>query len=227
MHALSGLLFALLLIASPVLALAAQTEHEGWLQVTASGPLGARLRAFVEVQPRFGEDPQDGDFDVRSLVVRGALGWQILEGWSLWGGYGYTPVYDKDRGEHRAFQQSLADWTLGPFHLQHRARLEQRFFEHESEASWRLRNQLRLVWPLPSWPSWSLIVADEVFVHLNSVDDGPDSGFDQNRFFAGIAHQWTSRIRVEIDYLHQALHRARGSADIRRHSVVVQMAIGW
>lgn len=208
-------------------AAALETEYEEWLQVTASGPLRGRLRAFVEMQPRFGEDPQDDDFDVRSLIARGALGWQATEGWSLWAGYGYTPVYDPDRDENRVFEQSQYERTIGPFRASHRARLEQRFLEHESEASWRLRNQVRLAYPLPRWPSWSLVLADELFVNLNSVDGGPESGFDQNRLFLGVSHQLTPHVRVEVDYLNQAVHRSPGKEDILRHNAVLQVAFGW
>lgn len=217
--------FLLAVTVGPAAAL--ETEHEGWFQVTATGPVRGRLRAFVEMQPRFGEDPQDGDFDVRALVARGALGWQVTEGWSLWAGYGYTPVYDPDRDENRIFQQSQYDRKFGPFHASHRLRLEQRFLEHESEASWRLRNQIRVTYPLPRWPSWSLVLADEVFVDLNTVDDGPESGFDQNRLFVGVSHQFTPHVRVEVDYLNQAVHSSPNKEDILRHSAVLQVALGW
>lgn len=218
--------FALALaVAAPAAAL--ETEGEAWFQVTASGPIHGRLLGFAEIQPRFGEDGQDGDFDTTAWIGRGALGWQVLEGWSLWAGYGYTPTFDPDRDEHRIFQQSLYDWRLGPVHAQHRARLEERFLEHESEASWRLRNQLRFVYPLPSLPTWSLVLADEVFLNLNTVDDGPDSGFDQNRVFAGVSHQLSRHVRVEVDYLNQFVHRTGGKEDVMRHGAMVQLALTW
>lgn len=227
-----SLLFFLLVVllswaAGPRPSFALETEHEGWFQVTATGALYGPLRGFLELQPRVGKDPQDGDGDLRSFIARGALGWEVRPGWSLWAGYGYTPVYDPDRDEHRIFQQSVVDWKVGPFLAQHRLRLEQRLLQHESEASWRLRNQLRFLYPLPRWPSWSLVAADEVFLDLNTVDDGPDSGFDQNRLFLGVSHQLTKHVRVEVDYLNQAVHRTRGKEDILRHSAFLQVALGW
>lgn len=206
---------------------AAESDPQGWLQVTATGPVHGRLLGFLELQPRFGEDPQDDDFDLRSVLARGALGWQIRDGWSLWMGYGYTPVYDPDRDESRIFQQSLVDWRWGPFAAQNRTRLEQRFLEHEADVSWRVRSQLRLVYPLPKYPAWALVAADEVFFDLNTVTDGPKAGFDQNRLYLGVSHQLTPWLRVELDYLNQVVDGDRGSSNVVRHSGFLQFAFNW
>lgn len=227
MRSLLSAAFALALSVHAASAFALETEHEGWFQVTATGPVHGRLRAFLEVQPRVGENPQSNEFDVRALIVRGALGWEVRPGWTLWAGYAYTPVYDPDRDEHRVFQQSLVEWPLGPLGASWRVRLEERLLEDESETSMRVRNQMRVAWPLPRAPRWSLVAADEVFFDLNTVNVGPQSGFDQNRLSLGVSRQVGEHVRVELDYLNQMVQRDRGTEDLMRHSAVLQIALGW
>lgn len=218
---------ATLLLGSAVAASAYDHQTEEWFQVTATGPVYGRLLAFAELQPRFGENPQTGDADVRAFIARGALGWQVMKGWTLWQGYGYTPVYDPDRDEHRFFQQSTVDWMTGPFKSQWRARLEERLLQHEQETSVRLRNQLRFVYPLPRFPDWGLVAADEVFFDLNSVKSGSRAGFDQNRLFLGVSYQVNKHVRVEVDYLNQVVNRTPNKEDVLRNSVFMQVALGW
>lgn len=220
-----GLFAFFILTASPAAAL--ETEHEDWFQVTATGHIHGRWLGFLELQPRFGENPQSDEWDIRAFIARGALGWEVKKGWTLWMGYGYTPTYDPDRDEHRVFQQSQVDWKLGPFNASYRTRLEERMLEHESEASIRLRNQMRLLYPLPRFPTWSLVAADELFLDLNGVKKGSESGFDQNRLFLGVSHQWNKHVRLELDYLNQMVQRDRGSEDVMRHSLFLQVALGW
>lgn len=215
----------LALFATPSTAM--ETENEGWFQVTATGPIHGPLRLFLEAQPRIGEDPSGSGADMTAFIARGALGWEVKKGWSLWLGYAYAPTYHPTRNENRPFEQSTVDWEMGPFKAQHRARLEQRLMEDQSAVSWRLRNLLRITWPLPRWPTWALVASDEFFTNLNTVDNGPEAGFDQNRFTLGISHQLTEHVRIEVDYLNQAQHRSNGKENILRNSGVLQVAFGW
>ncbi len=211
--------------AAPARAL--DVDHEGWFQVTGTGPIAGPVRGFFEVQPRIGERNDSGDVDMRLLIVRAALGIEVLPHWSLWAGYGYTPTFHPDRDEHRVFQQSLYERPLGPLNFSLRTRLEQRGFEDAEHASLRLRNQVRFAYPLPRWPRLSLVTADEFFVNLNTVTDAPVSGFDQNRYFVGLSYQLTQHVRVEVDYLNQIVNGRHGREDTLRHNGFLQLAFGW
>lgn len=215
----------LALFATPSTAL--ETQHEGWFQVTATGPIHGPLQIFLEAQPRIGEDPSGSGTDMLAFIGRGALGWEVKPGWTLWAGYAYAPTYHPTRHENRPFEQSTYNWTMGPFRAQHRARLEQRLMDGQSAVSWRLRNLIRLSWPLPRWPKWALVASDELFMNLNTVDNGPEAGFDQNRLTLGVSRQVTDHVRIQLDYLNQALHRSNGKEDILRHSGILQLAITW
>lgn len=203
------------------------TDHEGWFQMTATGPIAGPARIFLELQPRIGEKHSSQDVGMRALLGRAALGIDVLPHWSLWAGYGYTPTYDPERDEHRAFQQLLYENILGPFPVSVRTRTEERFLQHAPIPAYRLRSQVRATYPLPPLPSLSLVLADEIFVHLNTVRTGPVSGFDQNRLFAGVSQQLMPHVRLELDYLNQVVNARHGAEDILRHSGFLQLAFNW
>jgi Protein of unknown function (DUF2490) len=204
-----------------------EQEHEGWFQVTATGPIAGPFRLFLEAQPRLGTDPADGDTDLRALLIRGAVGWQVTPRWSLWAGYGYTPTFNPFRLENRAYEQSLYVSRLGPLTVQNRTRLEERLIEDTGGAAVRLRHYLGLAYPLPRWPVWSLIAADEPFLNLNTVSNGPVSGFDQNRLYLGVSRQFGPHARVEVDYLNQVVNGRHGTDDVMRNGAFMAVAFGW
>jgi len=202
-------------------------DHEGWFQVTATGPIAGPFRAFFELQPRIGENHESGDVDMRAFLARTAIGVDLVPHWSFWAGYGYALTYNPDRDEHRGFQQLLYEAPFGPFQLSNRTRVEERFLQHAPIPAYRLRNQIRFAYPLPQLPSISLVLADEVFAALNTVRTGPVSGFDQNRLFAGVSKQLMPHVRLEVDYLNQVVNGRRGAEDTLRHSGFLQLAFSW
>ena len=212
--------------ASPVHA-ETDVEELGWFQITATGPIVGNWKLFLEVQPRIGTDPADGDTNLRTLIVRSAIGYQITPPWSLWAGYAYIPSFNPSREEQRAFQQSLWVTNAGPFKIINRTRLEERMIEDAGEPALRLRHQLWLGYPLPRWPEWSLVAAVEPFVNLNTEHNGPHAGFDQNRLYLGVSRQIGPHLRVEIDYLNQFVLGHRGAPDVVRNGGVLQLAFGW
>lgn len=222
-----GATLAFLSLSSLPARAAIQLDHEGWFQITGTGPIAGPVRVFLEAQPRIGNNAETNDVDMRALLMRGALGYALTPHWSLWQGYGYTPTFNPDRDEHRNFQQALYETKLGPFNFQNRTRLEERFLEHADHVSVRARNLIRFTFPLPRSPSWALVAMDEFFFDLNTVETAPVSGFDQNRFFTGLSRQLTPNVRLEIDYLNQVLNGRRGKDDTLRHSGLMWLAFTW
>ena len=68
---------------------------------------------------------------------------------------------------------------------------------------------LRGDFPLPNAPEWAFVVYDEIFVNVNSVGNGPDSGFDQNRFFLGMNREFTKYFNMDLGYQMQALNNSQ------------------
>ena len=55
----------------------------------------------------------------------------------------------------------------------------------------------------------------------------PVTGFDQNRFFAGVGHHLTPHIRMEVAYLNQVLNGRSGSDNTMRNSGFTALAFTW
>ena len=82
---------------------------------------------------------------------------------------------------------------------------------------------LRGDFPLPDAPEWAIVVCDEIFVNINSVGNGPDSGFDQNRFFLGMNRQFTEHFNMDLGYQMQALNDRQ--PELINHIILLQFFI--
>src|SRR5690606_2349588 len=91
--------------------------------------------------------------------------------------------------------------------LTNRTRLEERFIEDTGGASIRGRHMLRGSYPVGKSQKWSLVAYDELFVNFNSVSNGPASGLDQNRAFAGINRKLNEHANVEAGYMMNYVNR--------------------
>ncbi|MEN9798435.1 MAG: hypothetical protein RL653_2131 [Pseudomonadota bacterium] len=198
----------LLLAVLPLSAAAAVPQApEAWLNVFAQGrvlPPGAthaRALYYLEFQPRFGLSPARAD----KVLLRGAVGWEVTRGVTLWAGVGAIPRFDGSDwlvSETRLWQQLMLSGSLGPqFQGLLRLRLEERAFENAPELSWRARLMLRGVYTPPAGgnTTWGLVVFDEYFHGVAGVEG--KQGFDQNRAFAGVLHRFTPWMSVEAGYL--------------------------
>lgn len=217
---LVGLAFAL--AASPAMA-DVENQGEVWLMATARGPITGHWRAYFELQPRM-----DGSGMVQ-LLVRPAVGYQVLPNWSIWQGYAWTPKFNPYIDENRSFQQSLVESTLADLSLdlKNRTRLEERWIEGSSGVAMRVRHLLRAdYYPWADTP-WSLAAYDEVFLNLNSPSGGPQTGFDRNRLFLGIHREMGSGLALEVGYLNQFVNSAPGSPDLLTHVALVYADYRW
>jgi hypothetical protein len=203
--ALSGAL--LVLLAPAAEARPTRSEAQLWYITFAQGPIAQPFLYYLEAQPRAGQD--DG-----RLILRSALGLSLpAPGLSVWLGYAWIPVWDWDGepavrlNESRLYQQLLYTPRLGPVRLMSRSRMEQRLLTGVPGTSHRFRTLLRGATPLDAGGAFSLIVWDEVFFHLNTVEGGPRAGFDQNRAFLGAGWRLTPHVTLEFGYLNTFIRR--------------------
>ena len=202
-------------------------EALNWYQITGVGPIYGSWKFYIEAQPRIGTDPATRDTNLRTFIVRSAIGYQITEAWSLWMGYAYQPNFNPSRYENRVYQQSLYQNEIGPFKMANRTRLEERMIQDAGQPAMRILHQLWLMYPLPRWPQWGLVAADEPFINLNTVTNGPIAGFDQNRLYLGVSRQLGPHLRVEVDYLNQFVLGHDGADDTVRNGAFVLLVFGW
>lgn len=203
---------------------AADTDWQDWTLFIVQGDFSKRWRGYFEVQPRLGDDMSR----LERLIVRPAIGYRLRDNVSVWAGYGWTPLVSPDFDhEHRAFQQLLVESKVGEAGLTNRTRLEQRVIDGVDGTSLRLRHQVRLAQPLDKQKRWAFILYDELFWNLNSTTNGPESGFDQNRIFAGINYTVNQQLQLETGYLLNSIDAPRTGENRRLHAVVSTVSWRW
>lgn len=212
-------LVVVLLVALPRSATAADHQFQGWTPAYLNLAFNDRVNGWYEVQPRFSED------GVSQLLLRTALGYRFYGRWSAWLGYAWTPSLQPDfQTENRIFQQLLYadDFWFG--RLTSRTRLEQRWIGGADGVAWRARTLLRDQIPFTDDGLWRAVAQDEVFFNLNSPEDGPVSGFDQNRLFVGVNYLVNQNLNIDLGYQFQYLNRREpGFPDDITHVLLVQL----
>lgn len=194
-----------------------------WSPVYLTFPLSHSLIGYMEVNPRFGGDVSELD----QILLRPAIGYKLTDHLSLWQGYAWIGNYQpRFSEEHRVFQQLLYKRTFPIVKLLSRSRLEERIIDNADGTSVRARTMLRGEFPLWQAPDWAIVVYDEIFVNLNAVGNGPDSGLDQNRFFLGMNRRFTDQFNMDLGYQMQALNnRSSGLINQINHIILLQFFI--
>jgi len=195
-------------------------EGQGWFQGIARVSLPQRFKLWLEVQPRV-----DGD-GMSQLVLRPAIGYQVVPSWTLYQGYGWIPSFDPFKSENRSYQESLLETPVGELRMINRTRFEQRFIEGVDGVSLRLRHMLRFTYPIDSARTWLAAISDELFATCNDATDGPQAGFDQNRVYFGVRRQLTPTAALEVGYLHQFLYKPSDD-DVSRNNAVVSLDVSF
>ena len=205
-------LCALWLIAAPAARAELRQYGGGWLMLAAVGsfepvsPKLSRVRWWFDGQARFFQQT-DG---LGQTIVRPGLGWALNSSTSVWLGYGWIRDFDffpngSDRDEDRIWQQLLWNGSFAKWSVQSRTRLEQRFVEGGDDVGWRLREFVKVVYPLIASERLRFAAYEEVFFNLNSTDWGAQAGFDQNRLFLGlnVPLDADQKIQAELGYLNR------------------------
>ncbi|HEY8159157.1 MAG TPA: DUF2490 domain-containing protein [Methylobacter sp.] len=86
---------------------------------------------------------------------------------------------------------------------------------------------LRFMHPLEFEPHLSLITWDEFFIRANSTKFGEQSGFDQNRAFAGLGWSFNQSFLSEAEHLNQYLDDAAHTNNIMRHLIMGSLYINF
>jgi len=194
-----------------------------WAPVYLNFPISGPVKGYMEANPRFSNDVSDFD----QLILRPALGYQLTPTLSLWQGYAWIANYEPGYiQEHRLFQQLIYSNKFSTFKLLSRSRLEERWIQHAIGTSVRARTMLRGDFPLPAYPTIAIVAYDEIFVNLNTIRQGPESGFDQNRFFLGINYTISPTFNVDVGYQLQVINTTlSGLANQANHMVLLQFFI--
>jgi hypothetical protein len=103
---------------------------------------------------------------------------------------------------------------------------ETNFLQGE-DVRFRPRQMIRFLHPLEFEPRLSLIAWDEFFIRINSTKSGGQSGFDQNRAFAGLGWTFNKSFRAEAGYLNQYLDDATHTNNTMHHLIIGSLYINF
>jgi len=219
-------LFQATLAAEP----AFRQDFQTWTNITANGSFGliapalAKYRFWLEGQGRFGNDSTT----LSQGILRPGLGYSLADNLSLWLGYAVIPTMEPfsavSFNENRIWQQIL--WTpqtsIGP--ITSRTRLEQRF-TRAPDVSYRLRQLVRMAYPLDFAPGFMLVGWEELFLNLNSTG-AIAAGFDQNRLFVGVGYAFDEHLRTEVGYMNQYIYRDT-TTDLMTHVLSLSLFLNY
>jgi hypothetical protein len=202
-----------------------------WLQIVGEGSLKAvdpkleKGRIWLEGQSRFDDDWKHW----YQGMVRAAVGYSLSDRATIWAGYTWLPTqnvgkdYISQQDVWPAFRYVLPT-DIGTFTF--RTMVESNFLQGD-DVRFRPRQMLRFMHPLDFEPRLSLIAWDEFFIRVNSTKSGGQSGFDQNRVFAGLGWSFNQSFRAEAGYLNQYLDDATHTDNTMHHLIMGSLYINF
>ena len=203
-----------------------------WLQIVGESSLNVldpgleKGRIWLEGQYR-----RDDNWNHWQGVLRAAVGYSLSERATIWAGYTWVPTenvgkpYKSQQDVWPAFRYNLPT-SIGT--LSFRTMIESNFLPgNGNEVRVHPRQMIRFIHPLEFEPRLSLITWDEFFVRVNSTPAGGQSGFDQNRIFAGLGWTFNKNFRVEGGYLNQYLDDATHTNNTMHHLIMGSLYINF
>ena len=202
-----------------------------WLQVVGEGSLKAvdpsleKGRIWLEGQSRFDDDWNHW----YQGMVRTAIGYSLSDRATVWAGYTWLPT--QNLGKSYVAQQDV--WpafryvmptSLGT--LTFRTMFETNFLLGD-DVRYRPRQMIKLMHPMAFEPRLSLIAWDEFFIRVNSTNSGGQSGFDQNRAFAGLGWTFNKNVRTEVGYMNQYLDDKTHTNNIMHNLIMGSVFINF
>lgn len=175
-----------------------------WLPVFVLMPVRSKkLKLYIEAVPRLGQDITN----LNQFLLRNQIWWQPTQRLNFQAGYVWSTVFQPQRiQDNRISAETNYAFPVRQLKVFNRLRMEERFIEHLHDASVRLRHRLYLLHPLYK-QYFQMVASNELFVNLNSVQNGPRAGIDENRFFAGFRIRPAKYSACEIGYMQQYLNR--------------------
>ncbi len=203
---------------------AAVSDLQEWSLFIFQGPKAEKLRAYFEVQPRFGSDLSK----MYTIMVRPAAQYHLTENSSVWLGYAWTPTFDPIfKDEQRLWQQYQFTLPMPSMSFSARTRFEERWIGGVPSTAFRLRQWVRLQIPLTKGETdWNFVTWDEIFFHLNSPTASIQTGYNQNRIFAGLSRTFYPSIRCEAGYLLNHVHR-EAQPDLINHVILTAFYVSF
>ena len=207
--ALSACLSMLMACSAPCYAVDGDTQL--WNTQHIFYKINETWSANLEFQERWYDDLSYFSF----FIVRPSLTYKWNDWLSFTGGYAHFRVWNEDgsfQDENRLWEQMIVRLFggTGKPTLNWRTRLEQRMFEEDDTTTWRLRQQLRLMYPIVNrvqGVAWT-----EGFWRLNTTERA-ERGLEQWRWYAGLNFEINEKVTFEAGYMNVYTLRSSQNTD--------------
>ena len=185
----------------PFISCAQDSDLGNWILLFGNKKIDTKWNWHHEVQYR----NYNIAGDLEQLLLRTGIGYAVAENSNLLLGYGFIHSQNYagnsdikvDVNEHRIFQQFITKQQLGKVGLQHRYRFEQRFVEDKFKVRFRYFLGLNVPFTELNERPIYLSAYNEIFLQTEG------NAFDRNRLYAGIGHQLSDKVKVEVGYMNQ------------------------
>ena len=210
------------------------TNQHAWYSYFGDHPVSKRWELHLEGQWR----RHDLGLKWQQLLLRPAVNFELNPSVVLTAGYGFVDTFrygDYPTAyrfpEHRLFEQVLLKHKIGKLDLQHRYRLEQRFFGVRSDPAIdridssryenRFRHLTRVNIPLTADKKVYIGTFDEFFINFG--ENVAANVFDQNRAYVALGLPVAKGTKIEIGYMLQIIQQRNGRVFEYNHTLQVNL----
>lgn len=206
---------------------ATQSHFAQWNSVFLNGKLSENWGWSLETQTRVAQS--NTVTNGNRLLLRPAIRWLP------WGngdlqihfGYGWTPNFQSYRTESRFWQQVLRQNDAAQWWWATRFRFEERLIQNTTQTSYRTRAFARIHRYLSDDQKLGFSLWDELFWNINTINNGPKSGFDQNRIFLGPHFKLSPQARLETGYINVLTGKGRGNENLITHAYLLYVYLDF
>jgi hypothetical protein len=196
------------------IAIAQNSKVGDWLIYFGNQKINSKFNWHNEVQYR------NYNFigDENQLLFRTGIGYNLSENNNnLLLGYGFieTKTYTASglksdkvvKNEHRIYQQFITKQNFNNFYIQHRYRIEERFFTNDFKM--RFRYFLGMNKPITKKTMGKNAIYLSAYNEIFLNDEKPT--FDRNRLYGAIGYCINKNIKIETGFMVQMLENSRTS----------------
>lgn len=207
--------------------LSAQKEtvngNQQWIQYYSTIMLSNNFGLYSDLGLRW----KDGFSEISQTLVRGGLGYHPKKNVKLLVGFAFLTLLrnkEFERFEYRPYQEVSITHPLGKIRLQHRFRVEERFFKSVGDDpgirnSFNYRFRYRLFGTIQLSNSdlnrWSINLGNEILI--NAGGDVARNIFDSNRLLIGPVFKLTPNLDTSFTYNYTIAKRNQGEARANAH----------
>jgi hypothetical protein len=190
----------------------ADDDLQLWLPFQIVHPFGEEWALSMQTELRLLDDISE----FSQLGYTPALHYHIDRSWAFSVGYKYVDKYRK-ANEQDHWQEITLNKTFDDLVTGYQVRLEERLIDGIDGILPRLRFLTHVSYPIGDSPSY-LTGFGAVRFNLDDKGEGPVSGFEQSRIYAGLGRHFGERIQFEVGYLWRYEEKRTGD-DLSDHAI--------